>query len=224
MRNVADRIQCYHCTTAHPGIVATTNLETYDVVGNKGWIEHYSRPLEEIDSKYGVVPTYLFPNSSILISYVRRRIPPIQTSGHANTFFSDKITYVSRFTPTSATTVKMQYEFYRHKSVSDEDFKTMDPFFKQIEIEDIALCNAVQKNLNSDTYISGPLHPHNEKGVIYAKGLMKEVLQKHLAEEQKLGRKISPARREEDLKEVAAEDAFCRFVCDQAGPKAPLEW
>lgn len=63
-----DNEQCYHCTTAHPGILATTKLDTYDVKGIKGFIEHYSEPLDSVEHKYGVQPTYFFPNAAILIS------------------------------------------------------------------------------------------------------------------------------------------------------------
>ena len=42
-----------------------------------------------------------------------------------------------------------------------------------------------------ETYIKGPLHLHNEKGVIYFKNLVEDVLYKHMQEEQKPGRKCS---------------------------------
>lgn len=100
----------------------------------------------------------------------------------------------------------------------------MDPFFKEVEREDRDLCNLVQRNYNTDTYVNGPLHPHNEKGVIYFKGLVKEVLLKHLQEEQRLGHKTLPARREDASEEIAAEEAVCRMVCDKGAANAILEW
>ncbi|KAJ9608042.1 hypothetical protein H2200_007030 [Cladophialophora chaetospira] len=198
--------ECYHCTTAHPGILATTKLDTYDVKGIKGFIEHYSEPLDSVEHKYGVQPTYFFPNAAILIS--------------------DGITYLTRFAPKSATSLKLEYEVYRHKDCTQEDFDTMNPFFKQVETEDVGLCNAVQRNLNMDTYIKGPLHPHNEKGVIYFKNLVKEVLYQHVEEEHKAGRKIFPARRSDDNnEEIAEEEAFCRLACDgNSGPKTVPQW
>jgi hypothetical protein len=121
----------------------------------------------------------------------------------------------------------LEYEVYRHKDCTQEDFETMDRFFKDVEKEDIDLCNNVQKSFNSDTYIKGPLHPHNEKGVIYFKSLIKDVLYKHMQEEQKAGGKIFPARRENGEKndEIAEEEAFCRLACDgNSGPKAVPQW
>ena len=102
----------------------------------------------------------------------------------------------------------------------------MNPFFKQVETEDVGLCNAVQRSFNSNTYIKGPLHPHNEKGVIYFKKLVKDVLYKHVEEERKAGRKIFPARRMDDNdEEIAEEEAFCRLACDgNSGPSAVPQW
>lgn len=121
----------------------------------------------------------------------------------------------------SPTTVKMQYEVYRRKGLSDEEFHGIDAFFKQIENEDKGLSNGAQRNLNSDTYVHGPLHPHNEKGVIYFKGLVKDALQRHALEEQELGRHIGSIRRSTDSGPVKADEAFCRAVCDQT---ALVEW
>jgi hypothetical protein len=114
----------------------------------------------------------------------------------------------------SAHKLKLEYEVYRHKDCSQEDFDTMNPFFKQIELEDRDLCNAIQRNLDTNTYVNGPLHPHNEKGVIYFKELVREVLYKHVEEERRLGRKIYPARRSDGDEGVAAEEAFCRVACN----------
>lgn len=68
-----------------------------------------------------------------------------------------------RVVPTSATTTSMQYEVFRHKDASDEIFKELDDFFKQVESEDKNLCNGAQQNLNAGVYINGNLQPSNEK-------------------------------------------------------------
>jgi hypothetical protein len=121
--------------------------------------------------------------------------------------------------------LKLEYEVYRHKDCSQEDFDTMNPFFKQVELEDRDLCNAVQRSLETNTYVNGPLHPHNEKGVIYFKQLVKNVLCQHIEAERKLGTKIFPARRGTDDKSVAAEETFCRLACDGSFGKTSIpQW
>lgn len=71
--------------------------------------------------------------------------------------------YIMRVVPTSATTTSMQYEVFRHKDASDEEFKELDDFFKQVENEDKNLCNGAQRNLNAGVYVNGELQPFNEK-------------------------------------------------------------
>jgi len=118
----------------------------------------------------------------------------------------------------------MQYEVYRRTGISDEEFKGIDAFFKQIENEDKGLSNGAQSNLNWGAYVSGPLHPYNEKGVIYFKALVKAALQQHLLKEQKLGRQISPIRRSTTSESIGAEEEFCRSLCNQEESEALIQW
>lgn len=63
----------------------------------------------------------------------------------------------------------MEYEFYRHRDATDEEFTYITETFKRILTEDKDLCNAAQKNLNGSVFINGELHPTAEKV-----GLLKE--------------------------------------------------
>lgn len=71
--------------------------------------------------------------------------------------------YIMRCVPVSATTCSMEYEVYRHKNATDEEFHKIDSFFKQVLKEDKDLCNAVQKNFSAGVFVNGKLHPFNEK-------------------------------------------------------------
>lgn len=65
----AELAQCYHCSVAHPGIAKVTNLDSYDVRTDKGFIEHYAESKGNADDVNGnVAPTYLFPNASITMT------------------------------------------------------------------------------------------------------------------------------------------------------------
>lgn len=57
----------------------------------------------------------------------------------------------------------MEYEVYRHKDATDEEFTYISDMFKNILREDKDLCNAAQRNLNGSVFINGELHPHAEK-------------------------------------------------------------
>lgn len=64
--------------------------------------------------------------------------------------------------PLTATTSKIEFEVYRHKDATDEQFEKMKSFYSTIMEEDKHLCDASQRNLNSGVYINGELHPDKE--------------------------------------------------------------
>lgn len=68
-----------------------------------------------------------------------------------------------RSVPTSANTTLMEYEVYRHKDATDEEFSTIDELYKQVLKEDKDLCNNAQRNLNAGLFTNGRLQPENEK-------------------------------------------------------------
>jgi hypothetical protein len=116
----------------------------------------------------------------------------------------------------------MQYEVYRHKDATDEEFKEVDDFFKQVESEDKGLCNAAQRNLNAGVYVTGDLNSFNEKGVLYFQKILKEAVVQHRNEEQKAGGEMWPARRTAARNGIQEEIAFCQGLCDSKGKE--VEW
>jgi hypothetical protein len=118
----------------------------------------------------------------------------------------------------------MQYEVYRHISASDSTFESVDAFFKQVEAEDKFLCTNAQKNLNAGAYISGPLHLHNEKGVLHFQRMVRKILMGHREREVELGKKISPEKRMPDDASVQDADLFCAGLCGDEAEKKGLSW
>ena len=60
--------ECYHCPVAHPDIPTLADIETHDVEGVKGWIEHQTVPTEEQERLgLAIASTYFFPNVSISV-------------------------------------------------------------------------------------------------------------------------------------------------------------
>ncbi|KAH7007197.1 Rieske [2Fe-2S] iron-sulfur domain-containing protein [Ilyonectria destructans] len=198
--------ECYHCSTAHPGISPYIKKDTkFDVEPVLCYIRHLGEDMEAGDIVAS--PTYMFPNASVTIS---------------KHFF-----YMMFIIPTSATTSRMRYEVYRNKNSPAEAVKEAVDFFKQVEDEDKYLGNNAQKGLNSDTYTAGPLHPYMEKAVEYFETVLRSSLKKHVEEEKKAGHEIWPARRTVANAQSNEDEAFCRGVCNSAattaGPSA-LAW
>ncbi|RSL70869.1 hypothetical protein CEP53_001755 [Fusarium sp. AF-6] len=194
--------ECYHCSVAHPGIAATSNLTTYKVEVKGGQIQHFVEDKKGKESGLEVAPTFFFPNASVTMT--------------------TKYFYLMRVVPTSATTTSMQYEVYRHKDATDEEFKEVDDFFKQVESEDKGLCNAAQKNLNAGVYVTGDLNSFNEKGVLYFQKILKEAVVQHRNEEQKAGGEMWPARKTVARNGIQEEIEFCQGLCDSKAKE--VEW
>ncbi|KAF7554710.1 hypothetical protein G7Z17_g2729 [Cylindrodendrum hubeiense] len=167
--------ECYHCKTAHPDAGSIADLHAYKVETTGGNIEHFANTSEkQADEGLTIVSNYYFPNICMTVS------------PH---FF-----YMMRCVPTSPFHSSMEYEVYRHKNASDEDFEKIDAMFKRILGEDKWLCNNAQKNLNSGIFVNGEMHPHMEEGPLYFQSRVRELLQSHWKLEEAAKQEINPAR------------------------------
>lgn len=117
--------------------------------------------------------------------------------------------------PTSASTSTMRYEVYRRKGIDPEVVKKEIDFYNQVEGEDKWLANGAQGNLNSGTYVAGPLHPELEEGVAYCEKIIREIVYRHAEREKKEGRQIWPATREVNGKQIKDDEALCRDICER---------
>lgn len=88
----------------------------------------------------------------------------------------------------------MEYEVYRHKNASDDDFRKIDEMFKRILAEDKWLCNNAQKNLNAGVFVNGEMHPKMEQGPLYFQHRVRELLNHHHQLEQVAKREIRPVQ------------------------------
>lgn len=127
--------------------------------------------------------------------------------------------------PVNATTCTMRYEFYKSTKCSVADFQADMDFYKQVEGEDKILANNTQANLNTNTYVAGPLHPNVEEAVAYFETLIRRVLKEHAAMEKVVGKQVWPARRGLGTTQENEDEAFCRGLCETAnGTDGELAW
>ena len=101
---------------------------------------------------------------------------------------------MQRFVPHGPTSSMMQYEVYRNKHASDEQFDRVNQMYKRIMSEDKYLCEHAQKNINAGVFVNGELHPRMEKGPLYFQKLVRDSVQEHHEREQLAKQKIWPAR------------------------------
>jgi len=118
----------------------------------------------------------------------------------------------------------MEYEVYRHKDATDEEFETIDAMFKRVLTEDKYLCTNAQKNFEANVYVSGELHSRMEKGPLFVQSTVRRLLTEHHAREKKLGREIWPARQSfgNAAAQVEQDEEFCSGLTCTTNNK--LEW
>lgn len=118
----------------------------------------------------------------------------------------------------------MEYEVYRHKEASDEEFEYIDSFFKRVLAEDKYLCNEAQKNLNAGVFVNGQLHPELESAPLFFQNTVRSLLLSHRREEQKEHREIWPARQHSAGSSTAEDFDFCSGLACSAEGNSKLEW
>jgi hypothetical protein len=119
----------------------------------------------------------------------------------------------------------MEYEVYRHKDATDEEFETVDGFFKRVLGEDKYLCDNVQKNLEAGIFTNGELHPDLENAPIFFQNTVRQLLMEHRKKEEEQGKgQIWAAKRPLAKSKMTQEDeAFCSgLACKTEG--TAIEW
>lgn len=217
--------ECYHCQVAHPDVSKLADLAFYYTVSKPGYIQHFSRPKKgKEDDDIKNVSTYYFPNACMTVTYVNTlplyTYPSNPFCGYRPHFF-----YMMRCVPTSATTCSMEYEVYRHKDATNEEFEHIDSFFKRVLGEDKYLCDAVQRNLNAGVFTNGELHPDLESAPIFFQNTVRQLVIDHRRKEDDKGEELWPARRFLPHSGATNDDgAFCDGLACKASQEMETEW
>ncbi|EJU03295.1 ISP domain-containing protein [Dacryopinax primogenitus] len=145
--------ECVHCHTSHPGYAASLDLSTYAV---------------ETKTKYALHITALKPGREEAQSTLASGAESEGAPSFAYVFPSNAVTvtnmmwYMMRVVPISATQTRMEYDVFKHKSITLERLRAYMQFYEKVEDEDFHLVSATQKSLNTGIYRRGSLHPTKE--------------------------------------------------------------
>lgn len=101
---------------------------------------------------------------------------------------------IQRFVPTGTSTSSMQYQVFRNKNSTEDEFQLVNNIYKRIMSEDKYLCDQAQKNLNAGVFINGEMHPKMEKGPLFFQKTVRETVTEHHAREKQAKQEIWPAR------------------------------
>lgn len=101
---------------------------------------------------------------------------------------------VQKFLPGGPKKSTMNYEVYKNKNSSEEDFRLIADTYAKVMGEDKVLCNLAQQNLNAGVFVNGQLHPKYEKAPLFFQSTVRELVTEHFKRERAEGREIWPAR------------------------------
>lgn len=181
----------------------------------RGWdgtfISHFSEPKPSTVSSFdearfaGRSATHVFP------------------VGHFSPNPGTGFMHLMRTIPTGPTTARQEYDVYKLNTphATPEAHQRMLGFYQKVIQEDLDLCNASQKNLSRGVYVSGPLHPFHEEGVVAFQQMVTEKLARHLQEEKIAGRELWPA--EHQSKGSDRAKGICTEVLS-CGSRSKLDW
>ena len=161
------------------------------------YISHFNEPKETITSAIDK------------IRFIGRSATHVFPIGHLSPNPGTGFMYLMRCIPTGPKTSRQEFDVFKlhTQKGTPEDYQAMIEFYKRVESEDVALCNATQRNMERGVYVAGPLHPFREEGVIAFQEMVQRLLQEHLVLEAANGSEIWPAR--QDSKRQRAEDGNC---------------
>lgn len=144
---VDNYLEGYHLAQVHPGLSAMLTSAAYETRLGAHWVLQTS-PLAGTDDVYGPGTAryvWLWPNTMLNLLPAR-----LQTN---------------RVLPLDTGRCRVVFDYYYAPQASAE-FRAADMAFSdEVQREDIAICEAVQRGLACSSYVAGRLNPCHEQGV-----------------------------------------------------------
>lgn len=134
---------------------------------------------------------------------------------------------LQRFLPLGPSKSSMQYQIFRNKNSTDEQFHLIADMYARVVSEDKVLCELAQRNLNAGIFVNGELHPRLEKGPLYFQKVAREVIHEHAKKEKEAGKQIWPARQKMPSKATVSledEELCSGLACQTPSEKSGLAW
>ncbi len=155
---VDNYLEGYHVPYVHPELCDLLDLQEYVTETAESYSLQYS-PLKENDTVYGTGNAFyyfLYPNFMLNILPGR-----LQTN---------------IVVPTSHNTCRVIFDFYYDDVASPaaEERALKDVEYSHtVQVEDVEICEHVQRGLESDAYTTGRFSPETEQGVYHFQSLLK---------------------------------------------------
>ncbi|MFD1297742.1 aromatic ring-hydroxylating dioxygenase subunit alpha [Lysobacter gummosus] len=156
---VDNYLEGYHVPHIHPGLNRLLDYRSY-VTQTARWYSYQWSPLESGDSLYGsgdALYYWMWPNTMLNILPGR-----LQTN---------------RIVPVGVDRCRVEFDFYYTADDSGEARARREAdlaFSDEVQLEDLTICEDVQRGLSSGSYVAGRLNPLRENAVHHFQELLRE--------------------------------------------------
>ena len=149
-------LEGYHLPHVHPGLNRALDYRSYETELS-AWHSLQWSPLETAPTLYGsgeALYYFVYPNTMLNVLPGR-----LQTN---------------RVMPLGVDRCRVEFDYYYAPDRSDDANARDLEFSDEVQHEDIAICEAVQRGLASGSYVAGRLNPKREAGVKHFHDLLRD--------------------------------------------------
>lgn len=156
VRRTAHRLRCnwktyvenylegYHIPYVHPGLRRSIVMREYAVRRCGPAVTHHV-PMRQEDSAFSGFWAWLWPNVAVNVY--------------------EGACSLERIVPTGARTMSIAYTYAHAPDADEAQAIAGEAGSAEVTVEDIAICEAVQRNLEAGIYTEGRLSPRHEDGI-----------------------------------------------------------
>jgi choline monooxygenase len=164
--------ECYHCGSIHVNLRQVYDLGKYVVNNYKNYSHHVCPRQESSDSTASELMGGHHEDPGVWIW----RYPNLCISCYPRGNF------LMTVDPVSPDQTEI-HTWYRYpKGTTEAEKADFSKYIIQNNIEDLEMCEQIQKNLNAGKFTVGPLHPNRENGVIFFHDLIRASLATYKSE------------------------------------------
>ncbi len=157
---VDNYLEGYHVPRVHPRLAAVLDAESY-ATHIARWHSLQSSPLAGGGPYDAGEALYYFLYPNTMLNLLPSRL---QTN---------------RVVPLAADRCRVDFDYYYAESVAAAQRVEDQRFSDEVQIEDGAICEAVQRGLASGSYVPGRLNPYAESGVHHFQELLRAAYRRH---------------------------------------------
>jgi phenylpropionate dioxygenase-like ring-hydroxylating dioxygenase large terminal subunit len=161
---VENYLECYHCPVAHPSFADVIDLNTYTVETFGRTSTQIGQPKDADDAetdhmkvKYGRY-NYVWPTFMLNI---------YPGPGNVST---------NLIVPLDVDRTLAVYDFYYEDGADETDMREITDLIHQVMVEDVGLCESVQRGMSSETFAGGRLMLRYEHSIKHFQSLVESAL------------------------------------------------